>query len=120
MSSASLTRWTDGSMDRRLRKRYAAERRFRLFGLLAIGLSVAFLAFLLVSMAWRGLGGFTRTEAKVAIDFPRSDLILDPAVLKGPEASQAVASADLESVLNQAATANYGERAEELFGGAAV
>src|SRR5215210_7151336 len=119
MSRAPLTRWTDGSMDGRLRKRYAAERRFRLFGLLAIGLSVAFLAFLLVTMAWRGLGGFSHTEAKVAIDFPRSDLILDPAVLKGPEAGQAVASADFESSLSQAAVANYGATAKELFGGAA-
>jgi phosphate transport system permease protein len=122
MASTSLapTRWTDGSMDKRLRQRYAAERRFRLLGLLAIGLSVAFLAFLLVTMAWRGLGGFSHTEAKVAIDFPRSDLILDPAVLKGPEARQAVASADFESTLSQAAVANYGERAHELFGGAAA
>ena len=92
MSSVAPSRWTDGSMERRLRGRYAAERRFRFLGLLAIGLSVAFLAFLLVSMAWQGLGGFTQTEAKVAIDFPRSDLILDPAALKGPEAEQAVAS----------------------------
>jgi phosphate transport system permease protein len=120
MSSVAPSRWTDGSMERRLRGRYAAERRFRFLGLLAIGLSVAFLAFLLVSMAWRGLGGFTQTEAKVAIDFPRSDLILDPAVLKGPEARQAVASTDFESVLSQAATANYGEQANELFGGAAA
>jgi phosphate transport system permease protein len=107
-------------MERRLRGRYAAERRFRLLGLVAIGLSVAFLAFLLGNMAWKGLGGFTQTEAKVVIDFPRSDLILDPAVLKGPEAEQAVASADLESVLGQAATENYGEQADELFGGGAV
>jgi phosphate transport system permease protein len=119
MSSAAPSRWTDGSMDRRLRKRYADERRFRLLGLLAIGLSVAFLAFLLVSMAWRGLGGFTQTEAKVAIDFPRSDLILDPAVLNGPEAREAVASANLESILGQAAIANYGPQAEELFAGGA-
>jgi phosphate transport system permease protein len=120
MSSTAPTRWTDGSMDKRLRQRYADERRFRLMGLIAIGMSVAFLAFLLVSMAWKGLGGFTHTEAKVAIDFPRSDLILDPAVLKGPEARAAVASADLETVLSQAAAANYGEQAEQLFGGAAA
>ena len=119
MSSTAASRWTDASMERRLRARYAAERRFRALGFLAIGLSVVFLAFLLFNMGWRGLGGFTQTEAKVAIDFPRSDLMLDPAVLKGPEAGQAVASADLEGVLSQAAVANYGEPAEELFGGAA-
>mgnify|MGYP002127832876 CR=1 FL=1 len=107
-------------MEARGRKRYAAERRFRFLGLLAIGLSVAFLAFLLVTMAWKGLGGFTQTEAKVTIDFPRSDLILDPAALRGPEAEQVVASANLEGVLAQAAIANFGKDAGEMFGGAAT
>ena len=35
-------------------------------------------------MAWKGLGGFTQYEAAVPIDFPRSDLILDPAALQRP------------------------------------
>jgi phosphate transport system permease protein len=107
-------------MDARLRRRYAAERRFRLMGLFAIGLSVAFLVFLLATMAWRGIGGFSQTEARVAIDFPRSDIIIDPASLVGPGADQVVASADLETALVQAAVANYGPEAEELFGGGAA
>jgi len=107
-------------MNARVRSRNAAERRFKLLGLLAIGLSVAFLAFLLVNMAWKGLGGFTHTEAKVTVDFPRSDLILDPAALKGPEAKQVVGSANFEGALSQAAVANYGEAAQDLFGGAAA
>jgi phosphate transport system permease protein len=116
MNSVAVSRWTDGSMDRLVRKRYAAERRFRLAGLLAVGLSVAFLAFLLITMAWSGIGGFTQVQAKVAIDFPRSDLILDPAALRGPQAREAVAAAGLEGILAQAAVANYGPQAEELFG----
>jgi phosphate transport system permease protein len=107
-------------MDARLRRRYAAERRFRLLGLFSIGLSVAFLAFLLVTMAWRGLGGFTHTEARLTVDFPRSDIIIDPAALAGPEARQVVASADLEGAIVQTAIGEYGEEAEELFGGAAA
>ena len=79
--------------DARLRKRYAAERRFRLAGLFAVALSAAFLAFLLVTMAWKGLSGFTRFEAAVPIDFARSDVMLDPAALQGPQASEAVAGA---------------------------
>jgi len=120
MNRAAASRWTDGSMDARVRKRYAAERRFRLAGLLAVGLSVAFLAFLLVTMAWKGLGGFTQVEARVAIDFPRSDLILDPAVLRGPQAQETVASAGLEGVLEKSATEAYGPVAEDLFGGGSV
>ena len=107
-------------MHARLRKRYAAERRFRLLGLFAVGLSAAFLAFLLITMAWKGLGGFTRTDVALTIDFPRSDLILDPAALRGPEAQQAIADAGLDGILAQAAVANYGEQANELFGAAGV
>jgi phosphate transport system permease protein len=107
-------------MHARLRKRYAAERRFRLLGLFAVGLSTAFLAFLLITMAWKGLGGFTRTDVALTIDFPRSDLILDPAALRGPEAQQAIADAGLDGILAQAAVANYGEQANELFGAAGV
>ena len=78
-------------MNARVRRRYASERRFRLLGFSAVALSVIFLAFLLVTMAWKGVGGFTRTEVAVTIDFPRSDLFLDPAALRGNEARQAVA-----------------------------
>ena len=120
MSSAAPSRWTDGSMQARVRRRYAAERRFRLMGLAAVSLSVIFLAFLLVTMAWKGLGGFTRTEVALTVDFPRSDLILDPAALRGAEAQQAVADAGLDGILAQAAVANYGEGADELFGAAGV
>jgi len=118
--AAAVSRWTDGSMDKRVRKRYAAERRFRLAGLFAVGLSVAFLAFLLITMAWKGLGGFTQTEARVSIDFPRSDIFLDPAALRGPQAREAVASAGLEGVLTQAGTATYGPDAADMFGASSV
>ena len=61
MSSVAQSRWTDGSMQRRLAGRYAAERRFRAFGFAAVALSVAFLAFLLVTMLARGVGGLDAT-----------------------------------------------------------
>jgi len=109
-----------GGSDARLRRRYAAERRFRLAGLFAVGLSAAFLAFLLFTMAWKGLSGFTHFEAAVPVDFPRSDLILDPAALRGPDAQDVAAAADLEGVVTQAASAAYGDEAAELFGTAAV
>jgi len=120
MNSVAPSRWTDGSMNARVRRRYAAERRFRLLGLLAIGLSVAFLAFLLLNMAAKGLSGFTQTEAKLTVDFPRSDIIIDPAALKGPEAQRAVGAADLEGAINRTATGQYGAGADDLFGPAAA
>ena len=59
MSSIAPSRWTDGSMQKRVAKRYAAERRFRLYGLAAIGISLIFLAFLLVTMTLKGAGGLS-------------------------------------------------------------
>jgi phosphate transport system permease protein len=119
-ASAAMNRWTGDAMQKRVAGRYAAERRFRFFGLAAVSLSVAFLAFLLINMAWKGLGGFTQTETRLVIDFPRSDLLLDPATLRGPQAEESVASAGLEGVLEQAAVAQFGEGGGELFGGASA
>ena len=100
-ATAAMNRWTGDAMQKRVAGRYAAERRFRFFGLAAVSLSVAFLAFLLINMAWKGLGGFTQTETKLVIDFPRSDLLLDPATLRGPQAEESVASAGLGESWNK-------------------
>lgn len=120
MSSAATSRWTDGSMHKKVHRRYAAERRFRLVGLGAVGVSVLFLAFLLYTMAAKGLGGFSHHEAALAIDFAKTDLFIDPAALRGPDAAQTVASADLESAIVQSATAAYGSDAEDMFGESAT
>ena len=56
------------------RRRYAAEKRFRLYGLGAIGVSIAALVLLLASVLSGGLPAFTQT-------FVRADIYLDPAVL---------------------------------------
>src|SRR3954471_16008183 len=120
MSSAAPSRWTDGSMHKRVRRRYAAERRFRLLGFAAVGVSVLFLAFLLYTMAAKGLGGFTQFEARLPIDFAKSDLFIDPATLGGPDAEQNVAGADLQTAISKAATVAYGPAADEMFGDGAV
>ena len=120
MNSRTHSRWTDGTMKRLVAKRYAAERRFKFFGFAAVSLSVAFLAFLLITMVWKGAGGFTRTEIKLGVDFPRSDLMLDPAALKGPESAEAIGAAGLDTLLEQAAIAQFGEGGGELLGGAST
>ena len=120
MNSGTPSRWSDPDMTRRVARRYASERRFRLLGFFAVALSVGFLAFLLVNMAWKGLGGFTAYEARLPIDFSRSDLFLDPSVLNGPDAHHEVASSDLSGVLSKAAVAAYGPSADEMFGDGAV
>ncbi|QIK79339.1 phosphate ABC transporter permease PstA [Sphingomonas piscis] len=107
-------------MQARVRRRYAAERRFKLAGLAAIGVSLLFLAFLLVTMATRGLGGFIHHEARLTLDLPRSDLFLDPAALRGPDGAALVAGADLEGALIKSAAAEYGASGQGMFGASAA
>jgi phosphate transport system permease protein len=101
------TDWNGHPMQQRIRRRYGAEKRFRYLGLGAILLSAAFLVFLLVTMIGNGIRGFTQTEVRLDIDFPRSALFLDPATLKGFGAEAALAGADIEGAVRSAAEAQY-------------
>lgn len=49
--------WQSPDAEKRLARRYSAERRFKLLGLTAVGLSMAFLVFLIGTMLISGLGG---------------------------------------------------------------
>jgi len=60
--------------DTRIRRRYAAERRFRFYGMFAVGLAIAMLGVLLVSVCSKGYSAFYRTEIGL-------DIVLDPAVI---------------------------------------
>ncbi len=51
---------------RRIRRRYAAERRFRLYGVLAIGFAVFMLGFLAVTVVAQGYSAFWQT--RIALD----------------------------------------------------
>lgn len=50
-----------------LKKRHAAEKRFKYFGLGAIGFAFLFLGYLLFSILGNGLSGFTHTEIKLKV-----------------------------------------------------
>ncbi len=52
-----MSNWQSPEATARLKKRYAAERRFKAMGVAAIILSLSFLAFLLITMVAKGLGG---------------------------------------------------------------
>ena len=105
------TDWQSSSMNTRIRRRYAAERRFRLLGVGAILLSAGFLAFLLVSMLWTGARGFTRTEIAVQFDFPALGVQIDPASVRGPQADIALSRIDLDLVTARAVQRAFGRDA---------
>jgi phosphate transport system permease protein len=113
------TDWNSDAMQRRIRKRYAAERRFRLLGLGAVAIAAGFLALLLVIMLGNGVRGFTAAQIQLDLDLPRSGLVLDRAALGGPQAENALRAADFEGAVRQAALAQYGEDGPKLFSGAA-
>ncbi len=102
------TEWNGTAMSARLKSRYASERNFRMVGLVAVLVSLAFLAFLLISMTANSLGGFTRTEIKMPIDFPAMALPIDDAKLRSPDAAQALTTIGLQDAVGLAATQAFG------------
>lgn len=90
-------------MRRRIARRYASERRFRLLGLGAIILSAAFLAFLIITMVMQGAAGFSETRVALPIDFRAAELNVTPEQLRGDRADLALAGAGLENVVDGAA-----------------
>lgn len=105
---AAPTGWKTDAMQKRIRARYAKERRFRMWGLAAVVGSASFLAFLLVTMLWQGIGGFQRAEIALPIDFKTAALEVTPEQLRGKGADLALASAGLNDVVANAAVAAFG------------
>ena len=109
------TDWRTDSMQTRIRRRYAAERRFRILGIAAVVLSAGFLAVLLVSMVYNGASGFVQTRIALPMDFPRAGLTLDPVRLEGRGADLALAGAGLENATAAAAVAAFGKDGATLL-----
>ena len=68
----------------RLRRRYAAERRFKIYGGVAVAVAMAALLWLLISIFAKGYGAFTQAYVRIDVNF-------DPAVLGISRASPAEA-----------------------------
>lgn len=114
MSDLSATRTP--AFEARLKKRYAAERRFKALGLGAILFSIAVLVFLLVTMTWNGIGGFSRVELAVPVDFAKAGLTLDPTLKTDGEKVHALQAQGLPAVIDRAASAALGEEGTKQLG----
>ncbi|NJM91366.1 MAG: phosphate ABC transporter permease PstA [Rhodospirillaceae bacterium] len=89
----------------RIRRRYAAERRFRLYGMLAIGFAVFMLGFLAVTVVAQGYSAFWQT--RIALDVNIAADKVDPAGTRLPESLstgdyQAVARDSLRDLFPEA------------------
>jgi phosphate transport system permease protein len=111
----SPTDWKGAAMQKRIAGRYAAERRFKLFGLGAVLLSGAFLAFLLFVMVGNGARGFTYTHVAVPIDFKAMPLTIDKARLSDADADQVIANAGLADIVAFAADEALGDGGSALI-----
>lgn len=95
----------------RLKARYAAERRFRALGLLAVVFSALVLAFLLFTMTANAVGGFKRAELCVPVDLAASGMTVDPASLSSDNAVAQLETAGLPDIVTMAATKTLGAEA---------
>ena len=124
MSSAPdnrmTTDWNGNVMQKRIARRYAAERRFKAMGFLAVALSTVFLAFLLFTMLGQGFRGFQRTEVALDLDFPVLTSGVDAASISGANADAALNSMDLPGLVDLAATQQHGAEGAALFTSAAA
>lgn len=104
------------AFEQRLRKRYAAEKRFKFLGLSAILFSVLVLAFLLVTMTMNGIGGFQRAELAIPVNFQEAGLTLDRRLLDETGAQQSLQNAGLPDIIEDAAITAVGETAARELG----
>jgi phosphate transport system permease protein len=92
---------------RRLRRRYAAERRFRLYGALAILAAVGMLAILLVSIVSRGYTAFVQTV--VAVDVFFDPQVIDP---EGKRDPQALMTANYDALIRDSLLKQFPEASD--------
>jgi phosphate transport system permease protein len=68
---------------RRMQRRNAAEKRFKLYGIAAVSLGILFLVFLLVSILTQGLSAFQQTYITMPVSLPAETL--DPEGNRNPD-----------------------------------
>ncbi|MGB5077691.1 MAG: phosphate ABC transporter permease PstA [Sphingorhabdus sp.] len=114
------TDWNGADMQRRIARRYAAERRFKAMGFGAVLLSTLFLAFLLFTMLGQGLLGFQRTEVALDLDLPLLTSATSAATISGANAETELNTLDIPGVVELAVTQQYGADGAELLTSAAA
>lgn len=119
------TDWSSPMMQRRIARRYSAERNFKLLGLGALALAASFLAFLLFTIVRDGWTGFLDTEVRIEINYDPAVLNIDAAglaakpaeTLRRAEFAELMYAAseqlgDFESVVSEGAWLALRERLE--------
>lgn len=109
------TAWQGVEMQKRIKRRYASERRFKALGLAAILMSAGFLAFLLIVMMSNGFRGFTQTELPLEIDFPAATGGASASQFEGQNGLANMQSMGLQDIVNNSIEIQYGADGKDLF-----
>ncbi|QJE73863.1 phosphate ABC transporter permease PstA [Aerophototrophica crusticola] len=76
LSDRSVSFHTSDAAEKRLRARYAAEKRFKAYGVIAIAFAVSMLAILLFTLFRTGISAFWQTEMQLEVTFDAA--VVDP------------------------------------------
>lgn len=104
MVEKSLARTATNTAAARLKRRYAAERRFKAYGIVAIALALGFLATLLITVFSNGATAFVQTEMRLDVTFDAGEMGL------GDDRSpDALAGANYLALVKNAISARFPE-----------
>ncbi len=106
-------------LDERTRKRYAAEKRFRYYGMGAVGVGVLLLVILLVSILSNGLGAFRQTMFELEITLTQAQITEAEESLLKTSVYRGFIEENMRAALTEAGIADEVEtsQAMELLGG---
>src|SRR5690606_7903773 len=99
------------AFEARMKKRYAAERRFKAAGFTAVVFSVAVLAILLVTMTINGIGGFQRVTVKVPVNFGNVSLAVPEGMTQTGAIVRSLQDQGLPDLVEYSAQRELGEEA---------
>lgn len=100
-----------------LKRRYAAERRFRLYGLAAITIGLVFLALLIASVVSKGYTAFFQTEITLPVTF--AEALVDPGE-KRAEDPQILAKGKYDKVIRASLASTLGFDVKDVRQGKAA
>lgn len=69
---ADIHDWSSVDIQRRIKKRHAADKRLQLYGLMAIGMAILLLGILIVSLVMKGYTAFVQTKIDLPIELDAS------------------------------------------------
>lgn len=108
------TDWDSPIMQKRIARRYGAEKRFKYAGVFAVSMSTLFLIFLLFTMIGNGFSGFMQTNAKLEIDLPTLTGGASAQSISDDNADTVLRSLDLEGIIAEAKQQQYGELTKDI------